>query len=35
VATIYQNVLAKPVGTGTPTDWVYSQLVNFPSAGSY
>ncbi len=35
VATIYQSVLAKPIGMGSPTDWAYSQVVNYPSAGVY
>jgi glucokinase-like ROK family protein len=33
VAAIYQSVLAKPIGMGSPTDWVYSQVVKYPSAG--
>ena len=35
VATIYQNVLAKPIGMGASTDWAYPQVVNYPSASLY
>ena len=33
VAAIYQSVLAKPIGMGSPTDWIYPQVVNYPSTG--
>lgn len=35
VATIYQSVLAKPIGMGSPTDWANPQVVHYPSAGVY